>query len=260
MTQESWRKRSEWPLLIAAVVFLAAYSVQVISNTEVPGVEILVWGTWSVFVVDYIINLVLAADRWRWFVRNLHELAIVALPALRPLRLLRLVTLLRVMHQVGGNALRGRVLTYVLGAAALLIYAGALAVLDVEENAAGSNLTTFGDALWWAMTTITTVGYGDHYPVTVLGRCVAAGLMIGGIAVLGVVTASVASWMVESVAEETAAELDAAEGPLQDEVRRLAAQVERLTILLEDGDPLSTHATVTESTDAAPQATGEVEG
>jgi voltage-gated potassium channel len=137
------------------------------------------------------------------------------------------------MHRFGGNALRGRVLTYVLGSAGLLIYAGALAVLDVEENAPGSNLTTFGDAVWWAMTTITTVGYGDHYPVTVLGRCVAAGLMIGGVAVLGVVTASVASWMVQSVAEENAAELDAVEVPFQEELRRLSAQVEHLTTLLQ---------------------------
>lgn len=220
-------------MTVAALVFVAAYSVQVITNTEAFIVEVLIWGTWAVFVMDYAMNLALAPDRGRWFIRNLHELAIVALPVLRPLRLLRLVSLLRVMHRFGGNALRGRVLTYVLGSAALLIYAGALAVLDVEENAPGSNLTTFGDAVWWAMTTITTVGYGDHYPVTVLGRCVAAGLMIGGVAVLGVVTASVASWMVQSVAEENAAELDAAEAPLQEELRRLSAQVEHLTTLLQ---------------------------
>ncbi|MEZ2388298.1 potassium channel family protein [bacterium RCC_150] len=237
MTQEDWRKRSEWPLLIAAVIFLGAYSVQVIANTEAVVVEILIWGTWAVFVVDYIINLVLAPERGRWFVRNLHELGIVALPALRPLRLLRLVSILRVVHRIGGTALRGRVLIYVLGAAALLIYAGALAALDAEENTPGSNLTTFGDAIWWALTTITTVGYGDHYPVTFLGRCVAAGLMIGGVAVLGVVTASVASWMVESVAVETAAELDAAEAPVYEELRQLRAQVERLTALLEERDP-----------------------
>lgn len=84
------------------------------------------------------------------------------------------------------------------------------------------------------MTTITTVGYGDHHPVTVMGRCVVAGLMIGGVAVLGVVTASVASRMVQSVAEETVAELDAAQAPPQEELRRLAAQIERLTALLEE--------------------------
>ena len=233
MTQEQWRKRSEWPLLVAAMVFLAAFSVQVIVNTEAVVVEVLIWGTWAVFVLDYAINLYLAPHRVRWFFRNLHELAIVALPALRPLRLLRLVSLLQVVHRIGGNALRSRVLVYVLGAAALLIYAGALAGLDAEENVPGANIKTFGDAVWWALTTITTVGYGDYYPITVLGRCVAAGLMVGGIAILGLVTASVASWMVESVAVETAAELDAAEAPVFEELRRLRTQVERLTALLE---------------------------
>ncbi|AOT04710.1 potassium channel family protein [Arthrobacter sp. U41] len=236
MTQEVWHRRTEWPLTVASLIFLGAYSTQVIANTDALIVELLIWGTWAVFVVDYLMSLALAPQRGRWFVRNLHELAIVALPALRPLRLLRLVTLLRVMHRVGGNALRGRVLTYVLGAAALLIYAGALAVLDVEENAPGSDLTTFGDAIWWAMTTITTVGYGDHYPVTLLGRCVAGGLMIGGVAVLGVVTASVASWMVQAVAEETQAELNAAEEPVQRELQKLSAQVQHLTALLEAGN------------------------
>jgi voltage-gated potassium channel len=238
MTQEQWQRRSEWPLTVAALIFLGAYSFQVILNTDILIVEVLIWSTWAAFVVDYVINLTLAPQSGRWFVRNLHELAIVALPALRPLRLLRLVTLLRVMHRVGGNALRGRVLTYVLGAAALLIYAGALAVLDAEENAPGSNLTNFGDAIWWATTTITTVGYGDHYPITLVGRCVAAGLMIGGVAVLGVVTASVASWMVQSVAQETQAELDAAEAPVHEELRRLSAQVQHLTDLLEVEDGL----------------------
>jgi voltage-gated potassium channel len=220
-------------LTVAALLFLAAYSVQVIADTDSVVVELLIWTTWLAFALDYAMNLILAPNRGRWFIRNLHELAIVALPALRPLRLLRLVSLLRLVHRVGGNALRGRVLIFVLGSAALLIYAGALAVLDAEENAPGSNLTTFGDAVWWAMTTITTVGYGDHYPVTVLGRCVAAGLMIGGVAVLGVVTASVASWMVQSVAEETAAEIDSAEVPIRDELRRLSVQVEHLTALLQ---------------------------
>ncbi|MCU1573993.1 MAG: hypothetical protein JWO93_2075 [Micrococcaceae bacterium] len=222
-------------MIVAALLFLTAYSIQVITNTDSVIVETLIWVTWVAFAVDYVVTLMLAPDRGRWFIRNLHELAIVALPALRPLRLLRLVSLLRVVHRVGGNALRGRVLIFVLGSAALLIYAGALAVLDAEENAPGSNLVSFGDAAWWAMSTITTVGYGDHYPVTMLGRCVAAGLMIGGVAVLGVVTASVASWMVQSVAEETASEIDSAEVPIREELRRLSAQVEHLTMLLQSG-------------------------
>ncbi|WP_423184505.1 potassium channel family protein [Arthrobacter sp. NyZ413] len=236
MTQLLWRRYAEWPLVIAAVLFVVAYSVQVIGNVPERAagpIEAIVWITWALFVVDYLANLALAPAKARWFIRNLHELAILALPVLRPLRLLRLVTLLRVLHGAAGNALRGRIVTYVLGSAVLLTYAGALAVLDAEENAPGSNITNFGDALWWALTTITTVGYGDHYPVTMLGRFVAAGLMIGGIAVLGVVTASVASWLVEQVASETAAEVEAADAPLRDEVVRLSEQVERLTALLD---------------------------
>ena len=236
MTQHLWRRYSEWPLVIAALLFVVAYSVQVIGNIserDAGVIETIVWITWALFAVDYLANLILAPRRGRWFIRNLHELVILALPVLRPLRLLRLVTLLRVLHGAAGNALRGRIVTYVLGSAVLLTYAGALAVLDAEENASGSNITNLGDAIWWALTTITTVGYGDHYPVTVVGRVVAAGLMIGGIAVLGVVTASVASWLVEQESAETAAEVDAADAPLRAELARLSAQVERLTSLLD---------------------------
>ncbi len=222
-------------MLFAAVVFLTAYSIQVIANLQparADAIEILIWITWAAFAVDYTVSLYLAPNKGQWFIRNLHELVILMLPTLRPLRLLRLVTLLRILYRTGGNALRGRIITYVLVSAALLIYSGALAVLDSEENVDGSNITNFGDAIWWAMTTITTVGYGDHYPVTVLGRLVAAGLMIGGIAVLGVVTASVASWLVEHVALETAADVEANEEPMRQEMSRLAQQIERLTAQL----------------------------
>jgi voltage-gated potassium channel len=76
---------------------------------------------------------------------------------------------------------------------------GAVAVLDAEQNAPGANITSFGDALWWACTTVTTVGYGDRYPVTTEGRMIAVVLMVVGIGVVGAVTASVAAWMVSRV-------------------------------------------------------------
>jgi voltage-gated potassium channel Kch len=98
--------------------------------------------------------------------------------------------------------LRGRVGIYVAGGASLLAFCAALAVLDAERSSVDANITDFGDAIWWAVTTMTTVGYGDHYPVTPAGRLVAFGLMIGGIALLGTVTATLASWLVETVAAE----------------------------------------------------------
>lgn len=236
LTQQAWRRMSEWPLLAAAVLFLAAYSVQVIANlpeARSGALEALIWITWAAFGVDYAMNLLLAPRPVIWFLRNLPELLIVVLPVLRPLRLLRLITLLQLMHRAAGSALRGRIIAYVLSAASLLTYAGALAALDVEQNTPGANITTFADALWWAVATITTVGYGDFYPVTQLGRFVAAGLMIGSIAVLGIVTAAVASWLVEHVAAETAAELGAAEAPVHKELARLTTRIEELTALIE---------------------------
>lgn len=198
MTQARWQKLTEWPLAIAAVVFLAAYSYEVIAEPGGSVAEVIIAATWVVFVADYVVNLVLAKPRWRWFYTHLLDLAIVVLPMLRPLRLLRLVTLLAILNRTAGAAFRGRVIIYSAGASTLLVYVAGLAVLDAERGGDGS-IQTLGQALWWAFVTITTVGYGDYFPVTYTGQLVAVGVMIGGIALIGVVTATLASWIVERV-------------------------------------------------------------
>jgi voltage-gated potassium channel len=76
---------------------------------------------------------------------------------------------------------------------------GALAVLDAERNAPDANITTAGDALWWASTTVTTVGYGDRFPLTTEGRFIAVGLMLVGISLVGSLTAVIAAWMIKNV-------------------------------------------------------------
>lgn len=230
MTQQRYRDLADWPLTVTALVFLGAYAWQVIGRLEGSAaiwLEAVMWATWGIFVVDYLANLWLAGDRSTWFIRNLHELVIVALPFFRPLRLLRLVTLLSVLHRTLGDTLRGRVVTYVVGSATMLVFVGALAVLDAEQSAPDAKIITFGDALWWAMTTITTVGYGDMYPVTPIGRMVAAALMMSGIAVLGVVTASIASWLVQRV-EDTAEAVSEAEEPVRAEMAELVAEIAAL--------------------------------
>lgn len=230
MTQQRYRDLADWPLTVTALVFLGAYAWQVIGRLEGSAaiwLEAVMWATWGIFVVDYLANLWLARDRSTWFIRNLHELVIVALPFFRPLRLLRLVTLLSVLHRTLGDTLRGRVVTYVVGSATMLVFVGALAVLDAEQSAPDAKIITFGDALWWAMTTITTVGYGDMYPVTPIGRMVAAALMMSGIAVLGVVTASIASWLVQRV-EDTAEAVSEAEEPVRAEMAGLVAEIAAL--------------------------------
>ncbi|WP_370332634.1 potassium channel family protein [Mycolicibacterium hippocampi] len=228
---ERWESRSEWVLAAVAVVFLAVYSIQVLTTPD-RGVTNLLNGVLSllylVFVVDYVARLTLAPQRVRWFFRHLLDLAIVVLPFLRPRRLLRLVVLVKVLHRAGGDAIRGRVAAYTAGSAVLLVYVASLAMLETERNAPDSTITNFGTAVWWSITTVTTVGYGDTYPVTGAGRVIAVLLMIGGISLIGVITATVASWIVERVSEEdtasraaTAAQID----DLRDEIRQLSAQL-----------------------------------
>ncbi len=198
----TWKRLTEWPMVIASVVFLGAFAFSVIQNLRPPDdavAEAVMWVVWVLFAIEYIVSLSLATRRRRWFVRHLHELAIVALPLFRPLRLLRLVSLISTLQRAAGSALRERVTIYLVATSTLLVLVSALAVLDAEQNAEGSNIHSFGDAIWWAFVTITTVGYGDFYPVTAPGRLTAVGLMIAGIALLGSVTATFASWFVERI-------------------------------------------------------------
>jgi voltage-gated potassium channel len=160
------------------------------------------------------------------------DLAAVALPMLRPLRLLTLVTVLGVLNRHAGGSLRGRVVVYIIGSTTLLLFVASLAMLDAERGAADATITTFGDSVWWALTTVTTVGYGDHFPVTVKGRFIAAGLMIGGIALLGVVTATFASWLIDRVAEVE----EESTAATQRDIRALTMEVASLRALLERKD------------------------
>jgi voltage-gated potassium channel len=123
--------------------------------------------------------LALADQRLRYLGRRWYDLVVILLPLLRPLQLLRLIPLLSVLSRRAQTGLRGRVAVYVAGGASLLAFVAAIAVLDVERSSPDANINGFGDAIWWAVTTMTTVGYGDHYPVTGIGRAVGFGLMLG---------------------------------------------------------------------------------
>lgn len=226
-----WTRIAEWPLTVAALLFLCAYAWQVIG--QLTGLwqvvtDVVLNTTWAVFAIDYLVHLVLARPRWRWFRLHLLDLLIVILPILRPLRLIRVVTVLQVLQRTTGRIIRGRVVAYTVIASALLIFTAAVAVLDAERGAGGS-IQSFGQALWWSFVTVTTVGYGDYYPVTFTGQCIAVGLMIGGIALIGVVTATLASWIVERVSDARTAEQTETRSEYT-ELRREIAELRELLI------------------------------
>ena len=204
---ERWESHAELPLAGVAVVFLVAYSVEVLAQPRGLTHSLLGWFMYALylaFAVDYVARLTMAAQRRRWFFRHLLDLAIIAIPFLRPLRMLRLVAPVGALQKAFGDANRGRVVIYTAFTAVLLIYAGSLAELEAERSGPG-HIKNFGDAVWWSVTTITTVGYGDFVPVTFIGRLIAVLLMVGGISVIGVITATVASWIIQRVGEEDAA-------------------------------------------------------
>ncbi len=231
-----WEQATEWPLTAVALAFLAAYAWPIL-DPDLPAdwvvaCQVVGFSAWVLFALDYLARLWLSQERLRFVRQHLLDLAVVVLPILRPLRLLRLVTLLTVLNRHAGDSLRGRVAVYVVGATGLVLFIASLAVLDAEQDAPEAGITSFGDALWWALTTMTTVGYGDLYPTTAAGRFVAAGLMVAGVALLGVVTASLASWLIERVAD---VEEDANTATRRD-VAALSAQVAELSAQLEARD------------------------
>jgi voltage-gated potassium channel len=217
----AWDRRVDWWLTGLAAVFLAAYAWQVLDTDLGPGghdaLEFVLTASWFAFGVDYLVRLALARRRGRYLLHHLLDLAVLLLPMLRPLRAVRAVLAIGVLNRQLRDNVRGRIAVYVGGAVVLVGFVASLAVLDAERDAPDASITTFGDALWWTITTVSTVGYGDRYPVTLEGRLVAGGLMVAGIALLGVVTASLASWFVENLRRH--------ERRLESEVDRTGAQL-----------------------------------
>lgn len=195
-----WERRAEIPMLLLAVAFLVAYAWPVIDPGLEPDLynvlQALSWTVWLSFTVDFAIRIHLSDHRLQYALRNWYDvvLVLVLLPMFRMLRLLRLFSLVRMLNRsTVGHSMIGKTSVYVTGAAALMVFLSAVTVLDAERGAPDANITEFGDALWWAIVTAATVGYGDFYPVTLEGRLVAVVLMIMGVGLMGVVTAAVAS-------------------------------------------------------------------
>ncbi|HET9127136.1 MAG TPA: ion channel [Propionibacteriaceae bacterium] len=229
-----WQRQTQWPLTVAAALFLLSFALPII-DTRLPApwvrfFGVLAWATWSLFVVDYLVRIYLAPKRWEYVVRHWYDFVVLVLPVWHPFRLLRLAALLRVLNRNAAHTLRGKVATYVVLGSSFFGFCGALAVLQAERPDPNANIKSIGDALWWAIATMTTVGYGDRYPVTTTGRLVAVTLMIGGIAVLGLTTATVASWLVERVSARDENQLAA----LSKQVTSLQRQVSELSKLLRD--------------------------
>lgn len=187
--------------MLLALAFLIAYVWPILDPRMDAGLrsflDLASWTVWVAFAADFLIRIALAEERGAYAIRHWYDVALILLPMIRPLRLLRLVAVFRILDRSAADSLAGKSLVYVGGAASLATGLASVAMLDAERDAPGANIRTFGDALWWATSTVSSVGYGDRFPVTAEGRVIAFALMLVGIGLVGTVTASVAAWMLE---------------------------------------------------------------
>ncbi|WP_433299093.1 potassium channel family protein [Actinoplanes sp. CA-030573] len=236
-----WEHATAYPLTALSVLFIVVYAWPILDPAldqrwrdlcEISDLVI-----WALFCVEYLIRLRLAR-RKSWFVRShWFDLAVLVLPVLRPLRVLRLLNALRVINRHAVHWTRGRLALYVVAATWLIVMVAALSVLEAERGHPGSTIETYPEALWWAICTITTVGYGDLYPETLEGRLVAVALMIGGLGLIGFTTGSLASWIVDRISDNdrpdgAATRADVAR--LVHEIRALRAEVAELRARADD--------------------------
>jgi len=224
---------TDLPLLILALVLVPLLIVPAVVTVRPPWDDAILvadWAIWAVFAADFGVKLAVAPRRVEFLRGHWLEGLMVLLPFLRPLRALRVLRLARVAVALGFNVqvIRGilaqRGTKVIVAAVVGTLVIGATLAYLAERGEPGATITSFGDAIWWAAVTMTTVGYGDVYPTTPMGRGVAVALMLFGIAALSALTATVAAFLVrESREETTLADLLAELRALREEVARLRA-------------------------------------
>lgn len=246
MTSDRWSRVAtalEWPIVVLSLVIVPALVLEVRATD--PTLQTIAravnWMVWLAFCAEFLVRW--AAHKEPRFVRrNLFDLVLIVVSPpffvpqyLQGARGLRAVRMLRLLRLVRAGALAGLALRlsrrlfgrrkfhYTAIVAISVVFVGAVGVF-VFESDANKSIQSFGDALWWAVVTATTVGYGDVSPVTIEGRLIAVVLMLTGIGVIGVFTATVASAFFEEEKESElavmAARLDSIEQKLNELLSR----------------------------------------
>jgi voltage-gated potassium channel len=188
-------------LTILAVAFLISFSypafVDSVSTSTQRVLDLVQLISWVAFALDLIYG-VYKSENWKSYLRK-HPLDVLAvtLPFLRPLRVLRVISFGALALEKVALARSMAVTTKVIVTTIFLTYIAAVQMTIFERDADGSNIKNFGDGIWWAFVSVTTVGYGDKYPVTTSGKFLAVALLVLGISLLATITASVATSFIQ---------------------------------------------------------------
>ncbi len=235
----------EWPLAVLALLVVPALMLE--ERTSDPTLRVLCglinWFVWLAFVGEFLTHLVIAVSRPEFLKTSWFDLAIIVLSppflvpdafqgarSLRALRILRLLRLVRGMAvatiglRTARQLLRHRGFHYVLLIAGATIGLAAAGIYVVEK---GETVNSVGDALWWAVVTVTTVGYGDVSPVTTEGRLIAVVLMFVGIGVISVFTATIVSYFVEQEQVKETNSIETRLGALEERLDEILSELRR---------------------------------
>ncbi|MDQ5975601.1 MAG: voltage-gated potassium channel [Actinomycetota bacterium] len=191
---ERWVQLTRKPLDILALVFLGVF-VLLWGFPDAPPaliriLNLVTWVVWGAFAIDYVVRLACSSPKGAFVRTHKLDLLMVLVPMLR---LLRVALVLR---KALASVSTERIASSIVSIVAIVVLSAAFLVWRIEYDAPGATILTFREAIWWAVVTTTTVGYGDYTPVTQAGRLVAAVLMIVGIGLIGTVSATVATWFV----------------------------------------------------------------
>jgi len=185
-TYEKW---SSLPVFLLGSLFLVGLVEVVMDGGDTRSGQVLMVTAWVGFVIDLVANWVLD-DNPRTFARR-HWFAIVAV--LVPIFRALFVFYIFIRLARGRTRLQSKIQYYAAYLTILVITFGAALVLGAERDYPGSNIHTYGEAIWWACVTVTTVGYGDYTPVSPTGRGIATLMLFNGVAIISVITATISS-------------------------------------------------------------------
>ena len=217
----TWRKWTDIPLLIIAIGSLPLLLLEIISHrlTSADKIFLLIVNltVFLAYAVDYVVEFLVTPEKGRYVRSEWSSLLIVVaqlfavLPTMSFLGFLRGARALRVVSSVtrvigismasrsqGREILKKRATSFAFGLAGFTLITSAVGFTLAEDVGKDGRVHSFFDALWWSGATITTVGYGDIYPITAAGRIIAIFTMLVGISTLAVVTARIAQFLIKN--------------------------------------------------------------
>lgn len=224
----AWEERSSRPMFVASVLYLLAFAAPIMSTRiQEPYdgyLNIIQMILWGLFAADYCIRLYLAPRRLYFITHNLMNLAIVLLPAWR------IVSFLAMIHLTANRQYKrlSELAVKLFGYTAIFIIMFALAIYSVESSEPGAMIRDLPTAYWWTFTTLATVGYGDVYPITGIGRVIAVVVMLYGVGMVAVATGALASWIIEKIGGREEQEYPATKADVDD----LRQEISELRALL----------------------------